>query len=115
MVYMTKVTCALDFFSGGVWLGHVKGNGFASKGTCNGNVFMDEWLLDFIYGPEKAAKIKTEDPDHKVPFNTFLHTIRPVEGGCELRSRFWVGKTIKDGEVVTVDMPEEFDMEEMYG
>ena len=69
-------------------------------------------LLDFIYGPEKAAKIKTEDPDHKVPFNTFLHTIRPVEGGCELRSRFWVGKTINDGEVVTVDMPEEFDMEE---
>ncbi|MCD7948100.1 MAG: hypothetical protein LUG13_07400 [Oscillospiraceae bacterium] len=39
-----------------------------------------------------------------IPFNTALHTARPVKGGCELRSRYWVGKTLVNGEPVTVKL-----------
>ena len=41
------------------------------------------------------------DGEDLVPFSTALHTARPVEGGCELRSRYWIGKTIVNGEAVT--------------
>ena len=29
-----------------------------------------------------------------------VHFIRPVEGGCELRSRFWIGYSAIDGKPV---------------
>lgn len=40
-----------------------------------------------------------------VPFNSFFHTMTTVEGGCVLRSRYWVGKTIVDGKAVDAPLP----------
>ena len=36
---------------------------------------------------------------------TSCHFIRPVEGGVELRSRFWFGWCLKDGRIVRYDEP----------
>lgn len=40
-----------------------------------------------------------------IAFNSALHTVRTVEGGCELRSRYWVGKRIDNGEARDIIMP----------
>lgn len=36
---------------------------------------------------------------------TSCHFVRPVEGGVELRSRFWFGWCLKNGEIVRYDEP----------
>ncbi|MCD8217192.1 MAG: hypothetical protein LUD01_03960 [Clostridiales bacterium] len=55
---------------------------------------------------------KVEDDSIRTPFNVFFHSVRTVEGGCELRSRYWIGKNIVDGKAVHVDMPEGLDTEQ---
>ncbi|MCI8282745.1 MAG: hypothetical protein HFI76_13920 [Lachnospiraceae bacterium] len=57
------------------------------------------------------AEVSQEQlPNAQIPFNCFLHTFRPVAGGYELRSRFWIGKGIKDG-VPYDTLPEGMDAE----
>lgn len=46
------------------------------------------------------------------PFNVFFHSVRMVEGGCELRSRYWIAKTIVNGKAEHVNMPPELDVEQ---
>lgn len=55
---------------------------------------------------------KVEDENMKIPFNVFFHSVRPVEGGCELRSRYWIGKNIQNKEAVHVDFPPELNTEQ---
>lgn len=40
-----------------------------------------------------------------IPFNVFFHAVREVEGGVEFRSRYWLWKTIKNGEVKNTRFP----------
>lgn len=54
---------------------------------------------------EYAEKLLAEDPDALIPFNVLLHTVRVVEGGCEMRHRYWLGKGIQNGKVI--DAPRE--------
>ncbi len=72
--------------------------------ACASVMFFGDSLVMF---GEEAAK----DPDAKVPFNCFLHTVRPVIGGCELRSRFWIGKGMDAGVPFNVPMSEDTDFE----
>jgi hypothetical protein len=46
----------------------------------------------------------------RIPFNTFLHAVREVEGGVEYRSRYWVGYTMKANAPVRVKRPLPFKM-----
>ena len=64
-----------------------------------------------MFGEEIADASRRKDPDDKVPFNTLLHTVRPVVGGCEMRSRFSIGKGMHNGKPYTVEMPATIDME----
>lgn len=48
--------------------------------------------------------VETDNPTH-LPFNIALHTSRPVDGGMELRSRYWLGKFLKNGEVADAKLP----------
>lgn len=60
-----------------------------------------------MLGEETMEKLLAKDPDIRVPFNTLLHTFRPVVGGCELRSRFWIGKGMDQGVPYSIDLPED--------
>lgn len=64
--------------------------------------------VSFSDTEEKKQEV---DLSAKSPFNVFFHTVRTVEGGCELRSRYWIGKTIVNGKPVHVDFPEGMDTE----
>lgn len=76
--------------------------------SCASVMFYGPSLI--MFGEDNMKKILAEDPNARVPFNCFLHTIRPVEGGCELRSRFWVGKGMKEGKPYNT-LPEGMDAE----
>ncbi len=76
--------------------------------ACASVLFFGDSLI--MFGEEKAKEYRAKDPDIKVPFNCFLHTVRPVVGGCELRSRFWIGKGMHHG-VPYNTMPEGSDAE----
>jgi phloretin hydrolase len=41
----------------------------------------------------------------RVPFNSFFHAVREVEGGIEYRSRYWIGYTMKSGNPVRSKIP----------
>jgi phloretin hydrolase len=60
-----------------------------------------------------AVRLLADDPNATIPFNVLLHTIRVVEGGCELRSRYWIGKGLKDGKAFHVDLPAIIDVEQL--
>lgn len=66
-----------------------------------------------LFGEEDAKKFLAMDPDIRVGFNSFLHTARPVEGGCEVRSRFWIGKYFENGTVHNTRFPDGFDVSEV--
>ena len=70
---------------------------------CASALFFGDSLI--MFGEEKAKEIREKSPDAKVPFNLLIHAIRPVPGGCEMRSRFWVGKGLDNGKVIKT-MPE---------
>ena len=38
-----------------------------------------------------------------LPISVIMHSVREVEDGVEYRSRYWLGWTIKDGEIVKSD------------
>ncbi|MBQ8663443.1 MAG: hypothetical protein IJ471_06265 [Eubacterium sp.] len=71
-------------------------------------VFFGDGLV--MFGEEQAKEILAKDPNAQIPFNCLLHTFRPVPGGCELRSRFWIGKGIKNGVPYTT-LPKGMDAE----
>lgn len=60
-----------------------------------------------MFGEEMKKELLAKDPDIKVPFNVLLHTIRPVVGGCEMRSRFWIGKGMEQGVPYNINLPQE--------
>ncbi len=45
-----------------------------------------------------------------IPFNTFFHAVREIEGGVEYRSRYWIGQTMKSGSPARVKIPLPFKM-----
>ena len=57
-------------------------------------------------------EISEAEKEKELPFNVFFHSVRTVEGGCELRSRYWIGKTIVNQQVRHVPMPPEMDTEQ---
>lgn len=77
--------------------------------ACGSVLFFGDSLV--MFGEQMAKELREKDPDIKVPFNTIFHAIRPVEGGCEMRSRFWIGKGMQNGIPYNVPMPENADME----
>lgn len=77
--------------------------------ACASVMFFGDSLV--MFGEEAAKEVRAKDPDAKVPFNCFLHTVRPVIGGCELRSRFWIGKGMDKGVPFNVPMSENTDFE----
>lgn len=58
-------------------------------------------------------EVNASEKDKEIPFNVFFHSVRTVEGGCELRSRYWIGKTIISGQAVHVPMPPEINTEQI--
>lgn len=55
---------------------------------------------------------RAQDESILTPFNVFFHSVRTVEGGCELRSRYWIGKNIAEGKPRHVEMPPELSTEQ---
>lgn len=53
--------------------------------------------------PVTAICAHSGPPEWDIPRTTFIHFAREVEGGIELRSRFWLGWMIVNGQAVRTD------------
>ena len=56
--------------------------------------------------PAAATAICSNSGIRGLPHAVLMcHFLREVPGGCELRTRFWIGKAVKDRRIVDVSMP----------
>lgn len=63
--------------------------------------------------PATAICAHTGPPNWDIPRTTFVHFAREVEGGIELRSRFWLGWMIVNGKAVRTDF--DVDINRIFG
>ena len=59
--------------------------------------------------PVTAICAHSGPPDWDIPRTTFIHFAREVEGGIELRSRFWIGWMIVNKRAVRTDFEVDFE------
>lgn len=82
------------------------------KSWCGGSVIGFGSAAKSLWG-HYAEELQDKDPNAEIPFNVLFHTVRVVEGGCEMRHRYWLGKELRDGKAYNAPFPEGMDMEMM--